>query len=102
MTDADLLIAAKAASAVLGTPVAVLRAAKKESDRKNFRAKHHLVRQLILADPGAFTVDSEARGVVGLTHRSGFRLHLPSRVVPRPPLLLRPLRRATIARGVLA
>jgi hypothetical protein len=49
--------------------------AKEESDKKNYRAKHDILRRLIRSDPDAFHIDSEAGSIVGLTHRSGFRIH---------------------------
>jgi len=63
-------------------PIEQLLAAKAESDRRNYKAKHALMRQLIMAEPGAFVVDSANNGILGLTHRSGFRIHLPQNVVP--------------------
>ncbi len=84
----------KAAVAVTGRkpksrPLRLLLKAKSESDRRNYKAKHSILKQLMYEDPKAFHVDSESRGVVGLTHRSGFRIHAPRRVVPHPVLLRR-------------
>lgn len=72
-----------------------LLAAKAESDRRNYRAKHHILRQMLREAPADFEVDSEAGGIVGLTHRNGFRIHAPRQILPaglgrpRPPVLLK-------------
>lgn len=64
--------------------------AKKESDRKNYAAKHEIVRRLISADPKSFVVDSQQGNIGGITHTpTMFRLHMPMSAVPteiRPPL----------------
>lgn len=62
--------------------VPVLLNAKRESDRKNYGAKHELLRQLLKERPEDFIVDSENKGIIGLTHKSGFRIHAPRRVLP--------------------
>lgn len=60
-----------------------LQKAKVESDRRNYDAKHALVRQAIADEPHNFIIDSEANGVAGLTHvPTSFQIHLPSTVVP--------------------
>ena len=57
--------------------------AKKESDRRNYRAKHDIMRAPMQASPHEFHIDSEANGIVGVTHGpSGFRMHLPRHVLP--------------------
>ena len=57
--------------------------AKLESDRRNYAGKYAKLRALIQAAPQEFTIDSDdGRGIVGLTHTSGFRAHLPRQVVP--------------------
>ena len=60
--------------------------AKAESDRRNYAAKHRIMRQLIRDNPADFFIDSgDQPGVVGITHRrTGFRLHLPKGVIPVP------------------
>ena len=63
--------------------------AKAESDRKNYSAKHDILRRLIKESPGEFLIDSEENGIYGITHRpSGFKLHLLKDVTP--PELTRP------------
>ena len=62
--------------------VAELLRAREESDRKNYRAKNDILRRLIREDPDAFRVDSEAGPIVGLTHRSGFRIHTRRNALP--------------------
>lgn len=60
----------------------ILLKAKAESDRKNYRAKAALLRQLMEQSPHDFEIDSEEGPIVGLTHKSGFRIHLPRKAVP--------------------
>jgi hypothetical protein len=60
-----------------------LLAAKRESDRKNYGRKHSILREVLKQRPGDFEVDSDSKGMVGLTHpSSGFRIHLPRRALP--------------------
>jgi len=67
----------------VGSALSALRQAKSESDRGNWPAKHDLVRQTIMTEPQNFTIDSEAGGIAGLTHKpTGFKIHLPSTAVP--------------------
>lgn len=54
-----------------------LHEAKAHSDKKDYKAKHVMLRQLIAADPKAWHIDSRQGGMVGITHRSGFRFHVP-------------------------
>jgi len=56
--------------------------AKAQSDKGNWKAKHSILRQLISQRPKEFYIDSERRGILGLTHRSGFRIHLPRKQLP--------------------
>ncbi len=63
--------------------------AKRESDRRNYRAKHAIIKHLIASEPDNFHVDSEHGGIVGLTHSTGFRIHVPRDVISND----RPLRR---------
>jgi acylphosphatase len=57
--------------------------AKSESDRKNYPAKHNILRDMIKRDPGSFRIDSEEGGIYGLTHApTGFRIHMPRAAAP--------------------
>lgn len=57
--------------------------AKRESDRRNYKRKHSILRRLIAGSPQDFEVDSMAKGIAGITHRpTGFRLHMPGKAVP--------------------
>lgn len=59
-----------------------LLAAKAESDRKNYAAKHALLRQALSSDPTNFEVDSQESKYPGLTHKpTGFQTHAPRDVV---------------------
>jgi len=59
-----------------------LLAAKAESDRKNYAAKHALLRQALAADPAHFEVDSQESKYPGLTHTpTGFQTHAPRALV---------------------
>jgi hypothetical protein len=101
MIELELQAIKQAAERVLGRPLALptpapvlprLLAAKAESDRRNYAAKHALIRQLLRERPDDFFVDSESGGILGLTHQpSGFRMHVPARIVPRPELVRRVL-----------
>jgi hypothetical protein len=65
------------------TTLQTLLAAKTESDRKNYAAKHDAMRQLISQYPQEFFIDSDLGKFVGITHRpTGFRMHLPKTVLP--------------------
>ncbi len=59
-----------------------LKAAKRESDRRNYTGKHRIMRKLLDAHPDDFRVDSRSGCFWGLTHRGGFRMHLPRAVIP--------------------
>jgi hypothetical protein len=64
------------------TTLAELLTAKAESDRRNYAAKHAILRRLLTGAPDDFFEDSRARGIVGVTHRpTGFRIHAPESVV---------------------
>lgn len=57
--------------------------AKAESDRRNWAVKHRIVRQLVQARPQDFFIDSRQGDMMGLTHQpTGFRLHVPARIMP--------------------
>jgi hypothetical protein len=61
--------------------------AKTESDRRNYKAKHNIMRKLLAAHPSEFLIDSSQNGLVGLTHvPTGFRMHLPKTVLPTSSL----------------
>lgn len=65
------------------SPLPLLLAAKAESDRGNYPAKHRIMRQLIKERPNEFHVDGLSGPVVSVTHTpTGFRMHLPAHVVP--------------------
>ena len=65
--------------------LAQLLKAKGESDRKNYPAKHDLLRRLIKESPEEFRIDSEEGGIYGLTHApTGFRIHMPRAAAPSP------------------
>jgi len=60
-----------------------LRKAKAESDRRNFAAKHAILRPLLEQYPGEFVIDSQQHRFAGLTHSpTGFRIHMPRTAVP--------------------
>lgn len=51
--------------------------AKEESDRGNYGAKHEILRKLIIAHPEQFILDSEEKGIYGVTHiPTGFQIHM--------------------------
>lgn len=53
------------------------------SDRRNYRAKHTRLRQLMEKYPSDFYVDSQSGNIVGVTHRpTGFKVHAPMHVLP--------------------
>jgi hypothetical protein len=63
--------------------VAELLKAKEESDRRNYAAKHDILRKLIKKSPSEFKIDSEEGGIYGITHiPSGFKIHIPKSAVP--------------------
>ena len=64
-------------------PLDDLLAAKKESDRRNYPAKHDILRKLIKQSPGDFMIDSEEGNIYGVTHiPTGFRIHMPRSEAP--------------------
>ncbi len=108
MTDLNHKAAAAAIRQILGIDLEKAAAhpalpklleAKRESDERNYPAKHSILRALILEHPEHFKVDSEDKHVVGLTHESGFRIHMPRTAVPTMP---KPLRKLTEARHDVA
>ena len=57
--------------------------AKEKSDAKDWNSKHHLVRQMIEDAPDEWRIDSEDKGLTGVTHNpTGYRYHLPHHIVP--------------------
>lgn len=60
-------------------PLSLLLQAKMESDRRNYPAKHRIMRDLLMKRQGEFAVDSDnGKGIVGITHQpTSFRMHLP-------------------------
>jgi hypothetical protein len=60
-----------------------LKEAKKESDRKNYAAKHDILRKLLKDHPDEFVTDSEKNNTYGITHvPTGFRMHVPKTAIP--------------------
>lgn len=61
-----------------------LQAAKAESDRKNYKMKHMLLRQAMRRSPDDFLVEDGTGHVRGVTHvPTGFRFHLPADVITK-------------------
>lgn len=62
--------------------------AKAHSDKKQYGAKHDILRQLIQQEPASFYLDGDdTPGIVGIRHRpTGFKMHLPVEVVSDLPL----------------
>lgn len=58
--------------------------AKELSDRRDYKGKHAKLRSLIEQYPDDFYIDSRMGDIVGLTHKSGFRIHAPSKIIPIP------------------
>lgn len=57
--------------------------AKQHSDRKQYEAKHAILRALLAQSPGDFQVDSQLGRFAGLTHNpTNFRIHMPANQVP--------------------
>ena len=60
----------------------VLKRIKAAGDARDWRAKDHLTRLLMMNSPGDFNVDSRKGDILGLTHTpTGFRIHAPLSVV---------------------
>jgi len=63
--------------------VDLLISAKKESDRGNYKQKQVILTALMREVPDEFFVDSEDKGISGITHKpSGFRIHTLKGSVP--------------------
>jgi hypothetical protein len=55
-----------------------LRQAKQHSDARNWTAKINILRSLMESRPQDWVIDGDRQGhAIGVTHRSGFRFHLP-------------------------
>lgn len=67
-------------------PIARLLEAKRRSDRRDYRGKHAILRELLRRYPDRFVVDSSGPGpMLGLTYDprgAHFRLHAPRALVP--------------------
>lgn len=60
-----------------------LKAVKKDSDARNWKAKHARLRELIRRYPDDFAIDSRQGNLVGVTHiPTGFRYHTPAHTLP--------------------
>jgi RNA polymerase Rpb2, domain 6/RNA polymerase Rpb1, domain 2 len=60
-----------------------LQTIKVESDRGNYGEKTRQLRALIESAPEEWMIDSEEKGIAGITHNpTGFRYHLPSTNIP--------------------
>ena len=59
-----------------------LKQVKFESDRSNWRAKHMKLRALMRQYPNDFYINSTDKHLAGVTHKSGFRFHMPADEVP--------------------
>lgn len=56
--------------------------AKEHSDNRQYDQKADIVRKLVQQKPSEFHIDSEGRGIVGLTHApTRFKIHLPKEKV---------------------
>ncbi len=62
--------------------IALLRKAKERSDKRDYGGKHAILRNLIRQRPDEFHEDSRKGGIVGITHRSGFKIHAVASAVP--------------------
>lgn len=57
--------------------------AKTHSDARRYSNKHMILRELLRQAPQDFLIDSEERGILGLTHRpTRFRIHMPGVYLP--------------------
>lgn len=66
-----------------GKTIESLREAKAHSDVGSYGSKHAIIRQMMVANPHEWVIDSDEGGpIVGITHVSGFRFHLPRRILP--------------------
>ncbi len=65
-----------------GPEIQQLLQAKAYSDNKLYKNKHAILSSLIKSKPDNWLVDSLKDTTAGLTHSSGFRIHLPIEVLP--------------------
>lgn len=74
-------------SSVRMSAISELKRAKEHSDKRQYGAKHQIIKKMMTDDPDAFFIDSDdGKGIVGVTHkRTGFRFHMPTGKV-RPGL----------------
>lgn len=57
--------------------------AKAHSDKKDYARKHAILRGIIASAPSDFVIDSQSRGITGITHvPTNFAIHMPTRAVP--------------------
>jgi hypothetical protein len=70
-----------------------LKAVKRDSDMRNWRGKHAKLRSLMAKYPDDFYIDSRQGTIVGITHKTGFRFHMPYDKVA-PVLYSRPMGKA--------
>jgi len=59
-----------------------LHAVKAESDRRNWPAKHARLHALMKSSPDDWYIDSADNGIVGVTHKTGYRFHMPRHRIP--------------------
>ena len=76
--SADICSEKAAASPVMDS----LRQAKTYSDRKQYDRKHAIVRKLMESSNKDWTVDDDTKKHKGVTHASGFKLHVPGTIIP--------------------
>ena len=60
--------------------ISELKRAKEHSDKRQYGAKHQIIKKMMTDDPDAFYIDSDdGKGIVGVTHKkTGFRFHMPT------------------------
>lgn len=57
--------------------------AKAHSDKKDYARKHAILRGIIASAPSDFVIDSQSRGITGITHvPTNFAIHMPTKAVP--------------------
>lgn len=72
--------------------------AKRESDRRNYPAKTAIINKLLQTNPDEFFIDSEDRGIAGLTHEPlNFKIHVPLADIENRAKLRRQLRKEAAA-----
>ncbi len=85
----SFIVARKLINRILGEKQAIhptlasLIEAKQKSDVKKYDEKHQILRNLIRQYPDDFYIDSDlGNNIVGITHRSGFRIHALKNALP--------------------